>query len=547
MQFRLSPAFYRLAACALVLVACVRIVSTYHVFNQVIDEPFHIAAGMEWLDKGTYTYDTEDPVLSRVAVAVGPYLVGERSMGQPERLREGNAILYGRGHYYRTLSLARAGVLPFFVLACAVLWLWCQKLYGDERALAAVFLFTTLPPVLAHAGLATTDVTGCACMLAALYAFTRWMEEPGMRQGLVLGLCTGLALLAKFTALLFLPLCFLTIVILYVIAERSAPAQWRRRASTLASAVAVALLLVWAGYRFSFGPLPEHAYFAAQPPVTIDRYIGGHSVPAPEYFNGIAEVQLHNFGGHPAWCLGKYSDFGWWYYFPVVLLLKTTLAFLLLAAAGYGFALVRSRREGFAWKPWVPGACAVVILASVMPAHINIGVRHILLMYPLLAMMGGLAAVSLWRKRKPAALAASCALLIWQGFASIHAHPDYLAYMNELAHGDRAYYLSDSDLDWGQDLQRLSDKLKEVGANKVTLAYFGDALESRIGLPEVQIPTAYQPATGWVAVSAYARTIIAARVERREKRTDSPFAWLAAYRPVAHIGQSIDLYYIPPK
>jgi len=38
-----------------------------------------------------------------------------------------------------------------------LLWAWARRLLGNGTALAAAAPFTTLPPVLAHAGLATTD------------------------------------------------------------------------------------------------------------------------------------------------------------------------------------------------------------------------------------------------------------------------------------------------------------------------------------------------------------------------------------------------------
>src|SRR5216683_7341492 len=55
------------------------IIGTYLVFSHTFDEPAHIAAGMELLDRGTFTYEQQHPPLARLAVAVGPYLLGARS------------------------------------------------------------------------------------------------------------------------------------------------------------------------------------------------------------------------------------------------------------------------------------------------------------------------------------------------------------------------------------------------------------------------------------------------------------------------------------
>src|SRR5262249_44790091 len=65
----------------LVGIALFRITSTYHVFNATIDEASHIAGGIEWWDKGTYTLETKHTPLARVSVALGPYLAGVRWMG----------------------------------------------------------------------------------------------------------------------------------------------------------------------------------------------------------------------------------------------------------------------------------------------------------------------------------------------------------------------------------------------------------------------------------------------------------------------------------
>ena len=66
---------------ALILLATVRIVATYTVFNHTADEPAHVACGMEWLEKGVYRWEPQHPPLARVAAALGPYLLGARSQG----------------------------------------------------------------------------------------------------------------------------------------------------------------------------------------------------------------------------------------------------------------------------------------------------------------------------------------------------------------------------------------------------------------------------------------------------------------------------------
>ncbi|HJZ04914.1 MAG TPA: phospholipid carrier-dependent glycosyltransferase, partial [Patescibacteria group bacterium] len=150
-----------LAVALLIIIGLIRIFSTYSVFWQTWDEPPHITAGMEWLETGQYTREHMHPPLPRVMCALGPYLDGVRSTGLDYRTYEGNNLLQYNNAYERNLTLARLGVLPFFVIATLVVWIWARLYFGGLTALLSVILFTTLPPVLAHSGLATTDMA-CA-------------------------------------------------------------------------------------------------------------------------------------------------------------------------------------------------------------------------------------------------------------------------------------------------------------------------------------------------------------------------------------------------
>ena len=151
-----------------VLTGTALIVATYPVFSQTFDEGEHVAAGMEWLDVGSYSYDPLNPPLARVAVALGPYLAGSRLQGNSNVWDEGNAILENQGHYQRTLTLARLGILPFFWLACFVLWRFMSRNYGHWQAALAIVLFAFCPPILANASLATVDMAVTTMLLCAL-------------------------------------------------------------------------------------------------------------------------------------------------------------------------------------------------------------------------------------------------------------------------------------------------------------------------------------------------------------------------------------------
>src|SRR5262249_49893959 len=128
----------------LLAVGIARIISTYHVFNHTIDEPSHIACGIEWWEKGSYTIETKHTPLARISVALGPYLAGVRGTGATN-WQDTYPILSANGHYWRNLTLGRIGVLPYFIITTIVMFLWTKRLFGPSTGLAAAAVFTLLP------------------------------------------------------------------------------------------------------------------------------------------------------------------------------------------------------------------------------------------------------------------------------------------------------------------------------------------------------------------------------------------------------------------
>ena len=529
----------------LILMAAGRVAATWRVYTPTFDEPAHLGAGMQLLDRGEYLYEAMHPPLARVAVALGPYIRGYRSAGEPGMWREGNAILNQQGDQAGALALARAGILPFLLLAILVVYLWTRDLAGSPAALLAVFAFTSLPPVLAHSGLATTDAAAMATFAAAMLALIRWLGEPTEGRTLMLGVAIGLALLAKMSALVFLPVAGLVVLVTW----RSAGNRLRPYLGSAVAAGLIAGITLWAGYGFQVGPL-RASQPAGAPPVEptrfglLERRLGPLPrlpiYPAPAYPRGLVQLVRENREGRRNYLLGETIEGGRWYFFPVALAVKTPLPFLLLATTGVVVLLgtARRRRRG-AIAPLVAGA----LLAAVMLANINIGLRHVLPIYPLLAVCAGVGAMSLWhwRRLRYGGPGLTAALLLWLAIDSARAHPDYLPWFNGLAGRHPEQVLIDSDLDWGQDLGRLADTLRARGIDRISLAYHGKVDLSRQGLPPYVELDSGRPVTGWVAASLYRLNI------GWMSGHDDPFAWLRAQTPVARVGHSILLYYIPPR
>ena len=327
-------------ALGLVVIASIRIAATYRVFSFTIDEPGQLACGLEYLSKHVYRYLTEQPPLARAAIALPPYLAGVRPLGGPEYNLEGRNVILQSPRPNRTLALMRLGILPFFWLACGVVYLWCRCHFAGAVAPLAVALFTLLPPVLAHAGLACTDMALAACLGAAFLSLILWAESPASsrwKRGALLGVAAALAVLSKFTALLYLPAAATLALLFYLAVERPGlrklAALVRERAATFAFAVLAGALVIWAGYWFSFGKVPAWNI----------------RLPAPEFFDGLL----------------------------VVLAVKTRIAFLVLLALGTYACCTKFSKAACG----LPLAFCLRILLPAMAGNVDIGVRHILPVY----------------------------------------------------------------------------------------------------------------------------------------------------------------------
>src|SRR6185436_18301178 len=305
-------------------------------------------------------------------------------------------------------------------------------------AVVAVALFTNVPAILGHAGLMTTDLSVAATLPLALLALDMVLDCGGkaaaFKSGgsaaavhIFLGFAVGLGVLSKLSFLVYFPICALV-----MIAMRWPP---RVKVRGLAVAAGVALVVVTAGYRFEIRRPVDVAADAPQffEAAHIPRALAYVPLPAPSLPIGLAQVRLHDRGGHNAFLLGKQSRTGWWYYFPVVFFFKTPLPLLILFLAG---AFYRRTRE-FA-------LIAAAILLFAMTASLNIGLRHILPIYAPFSIVAAFGAVALWRRARLLVIA----LLAWLVLGVAVAHPDYLAWFNEVAGRNPARIAVDSNLDW---------------------------------------------------------------------------------------------------
>jgi hypothetical protein len=244
--------------------------------------------------------------------------------------------------------------------------------------------------------------------------------------------------------------------------------------------------------------------------------------------------------GRASYLLGNYSIDGHWWYFPTAVLVKTPLALLLVGGLGAAAAVRRPRAEA-AWLLLPP----VIYFAAALTSKTQIGYRHLLPIYPFLCLWAGLGASWLW-KRGRGGRAALAAAGLWLAVSVASAAPYFLSYFNELARGRGEDWLSDSNLDWGQDLPALAGELSRRGNPPVVLAYFGVGDPEAYGIRYVSLATVSNVERAGNAALAPGGPLLFAVSETNLVGTyykdHELFSWLRARRPIAVPGGSIFLY-----
>jgi hypothetical protein len=409
----------------------------------------------------------------------------------------------------------------FFCLVLALLLFEVTyRMFGRGPALLAMVVGVFEPNILAHGALITTDVALSCLLLAAVYAFYRYLQQASAWRILALGIITGLTLAAKHSGILVFPV-FAGLALAELIrgprqqlAQRSSPhavsrqekLTARRLAGCLVIASLIGLLVLWSFYSFRFRARPGNLQMT--PPLA--GYIKGGVTPGlrspmlarlllgaahwrllPEsYLYGLADVFIVSGGPRPSYLFGKLYPRGQWSYFPATFVIKSTLGFLGLLALTLGvlaFRQLKLRRE-VVFMALPP----TILFAVSLTSGLNIGVRHILPIYPFLIILIAAAAWSVCTVRRRWACVVA-GLVAWHAVSSLRAFPDYLAYSNELWGGPSRTYrvLSDTNADWGQGLIEAKEYLDAHHVRDCWMAYFGSADPDYYRIPCKRLPDVF--------------------------------------------------------
>jgi hypothetical protein len=522
--------------------------------TQTWDEGIHIVAGYSYLKLGDYSWNVEHPPLVKIVSALPLALMGLAAQPYEADGKRKDQVRYGIDFLYKNrrdadsilLAARSANILLTLLFACAVAW-WTRRRYGPEAGLAAAALCAFDPNLMAHGRYVTTDFPVTVFFFFACVLWVEYLEKASPRRLLAAAAALGLALITKFSAVLLLP----ALAILYAACWIRRPREFpvRRAALAAATLAATVVLMVAVVYwpetvRCWRTNVPQLSTLVVRgnPTGEILFYLGRKlHLPAHAYLYGLNAVADHNAGGHSGYLLGMRSETGWWYYFPVVFAVKSTMAALGAALLLLGAGLWQAWRRQWV-SPMVLGLAVPPVLYFVfsMTSGINIGMRHILPVYPFLYVgVAGWLATRANRRPGVYVLAALAALQIGE---CARITPDYLAFFNELAGGPGRgpEYLVDSNIDWGQDVKKLGLWLDaHAGNRRARVYYFGNAQMRYYKIDEMGYPGPLDQ-KGWDAIDEYCVANVTPLEGVYVPLND--LARLRLRQPVAKIGWSMYVY-----
>jgi hypothetical protein len=561
------------------------LLGTIKELSPTFDEPSHVLAGYSYLKWKDYRVNPEHPPLAKTLAAL-PLLAFDLKDPRPTNsdwdriatqqpgiptVKFARELLFVHNDGAKLFQYTK---LPFVILTVVLglfVFLWSLQWFGPIAAIASLALFATDPNIIANGTVVHTDMAFTTFFFIGTYFFQRSLCTRRWPDGLLTCALFALAAITKFSSVgIFASWSLAGLVWLLQPASspnfQSANALTRSHKLLLLSGMLLGSLIttylfIWAAYGFRFAAIPGTEESFVMTPVMPETIplLARKAASFVTQFHLLPEAwiygELHTwaFLSRTSFLLGELSEEGFWLYFPVALLTKTPMPTLILILVAFaGLLTRRNDRKHPTFILWVP---ALVYFSLAVWARMNIGVRHILPIYPFLFVLAGDSAAALWHSRT--VWKRGCLILIagWMVWGAAATYPNYLAYFNEAAGGPKNGHkvLLDSNLDWGQSLKGLKSWMDEQGAKSIFLLYFGQAEPASYGIDAVHIPgSLVRPRTSkrsdssiphFLAVSAnhfYAGQVYSTRVEADFIRS------FRLKEPVAIIGHSILVFKLDP-
>ncbi|MCL6471831.1 MAG: glycosyltransferase family 39 protein [Firmicutes bacterium] len=538
--------------------------------SATMDEPTHIAAGYTYVNALDYRLNPEHPPLAKdlMGLAVStmqvkyPFDFFYRHISL--EYENGYKFLFHSGNDADAILFrGRLAIISVTVILAIFVFLWSTELNGTMAGLFSLLLFAFDPNIIAHGHLATMDMAISAAFLINLYFIWKYLTKRSKPLLIASGVTAGLALLTKFSALLLLPVYIA--LILYIATKGHEGDGCRFELKRLKDILAIftvicliGFIVFFLGYTINMLHMPSSVQadiinlkLSERTPFLASFLSNIDLRPITYYILGLTMVGNHVAGGHSIFLLGRVTQ-GVHYYYPVVFVLKSTLPTLILSTLILAFGR-RVRSQSRLAEVALISSILVFGAAAIM-GKLNLGLRYVLPVYPLLYVYAG-KLVNLFKfdslKQNSGELLhrfgspkivlniSLIILGIWQVITCLAISPYHLSYFNEIIGPTRgSQVFSDSNVDWGQDLRRLHKYVEDNEIDRIYIDYFGGSIiEYYFGNKAVKWSgkKSCRP-HGWFAISVTNYNLETAQGKYR---------WLRNYKPYARIGYSILVYKLP--
>lgn len=460
------------------------------------DEWGHLPSGLYHLQYGVFEPYCVNPPLVRMVAALPLVAIGEgiRWMGfplsassRPEWLLR-SVFLQTKGERcFELFSLARMALIPGCWLGTYLLWSIGRRFYGAASGWLAAVLWTFSPMALGFGATVAPDVWSATFGFLAAWRFYIWLTMRTWRAAIWLAIATALALLCKSTWIILPPI----LVLLWLVdLIRHGSQSLRKDFQQCLVGAFICWLTIHVAYDFrgALRPLGSFEFHSraltglagpgfAEGNRFSNTWLGKIPAPLPAaYVQGIDIQKADLEGQRDSYLFGVWQDHGWWYYYLVGIPLKEPVALwglLALLIVGAALGLQRAVR----WREFLlltPGVFLLVFVSSQtgFSHHLRYVLPFYLCMY---LFVSRCVAVDSRMIR-----IAGGVLCLWYAGSSAAILPHSYAFFSEAVGGaDQGWrYLSDSNLDWGQDLLILREwAQKNTDKRPIYLLYSPDMLD----------------------------------------------------------------------
>lgn len=480
--------------------------------SPVFDESVHIAGGLSYWLGNDYRINPENGNFPQRWAAI-PLIfqdlkfpdLKQISLPQTDEWTIARDFVFKSGNNTeKILMLSRAMITILSLVTGLAVYLSSRKIFGTGGGLLALALYSLCPEILAHAGFATSDMAVAMAFTLALACIWNVINKITVKTIAFSSLALSVLFVSKFSAFIIIPV-YLVLILIRLrnkepiecvlfnrrIINGTQPRQLLAYSAVLLVNLVFILFFIWMSYGFRFSilnaPAPGDVIAMEKIVVSKCKSVGtaGKALLAarkmkilPEaYIFGFASV-LKGSSARNSYLNGELSTRGWWYFFLYSFMVKTPLPLFLIFILSL-FAVLKNGKPStgrlYMLTPFL--VFILVYFLFALSSRMNIGNRHLLPVYTSIFIICG-AAYSMLRSKLPIVFLTAF-LIAWFALESYNIRPNYLAYFSQLAGGPENGYkhLSDSSLDWGQDLKELRkwiDENKQVNEN-VYLSYFGTA------------------------------------------------------------------------